>query len=347
MGRSHRSRDKSLKKILMHDLTPIIIKFGYPPMLLAIDETSSILSLESLGIKDGEQILTSERQDNSVSAFTFPSDQPASVALDSKAPENNAKTTPSNERNNSGNRFAPTTAPVSGGFGSRPVVQASDVLPSFQARTTSGNTFGGLPAVDFSFKPAPMRSTPPPPPPVAPSRSVDAVRLRDQGFLVVREVDDDNSCLFNSIAYILDPGMKNNIQGLRQIVAQAVEANPDAYSDAVLGRPRSEYCDWIKKKDSWGGAIELAVFSEHYKTEIDSIDVSTNRVDRFGENQYSQRAMVMYSGIHYDALALTPGLDIPSDCDQTLFEASSEDFIDAGVQLAARLKKVCESMPCI
>ncbi|KAF9169770.1 hypothetical protein BGX21_009853 [Mortierella sp. AD011] len=156
-----------------------------------------------------------------------------------------------------------------------------------------------------------------------PSGSIDAIRVRDLGLLVVREVEDDNSCLFNAIAYTLDPTMKNNVQGLRQIVAQVVEANPEAYSDVVLGRPRKEYCDWIKRENSWGGAIELAIFSEHYNIEIDSIDVSTGRVDRFD----------------YDALAITPGLDIPSECDQTQFDVSSEDIVNAGVQLAAKLKK--------
>lgn len=29
--------------------------------------------------------------------------------------------------------------------------------------------------------------------------------------------------------------MKSNIQGLRQIVAQVIEVNPDEYSDVVLG----------------------------------------------------------------------------------------------------------------
>jgi hypothetical protein len=29
--------------------------------------------------------------------------------------------------------------------------------------------------------------------------------------------------------------MKNNVKGLRQIVADAVETNPEAYTDVVLG----------------------------------------------------------------------------------------------------------------
>ncbi|KAF9198242.1 ubiquitin-specific protease otu1 [Haplosporangium sp. Z 27] len=305
------------------------VKFGYPPKLLVIDETTSNSSLENLGIKDGEQILTSERPDGSTSTFNFSTNQstlaPSITASTSKSPEPILK-----PATTSVNAFAPTVGSGSGGFGSRPVVQPSGTLSAFQARASPNNTFGGLSTADTSFKsnPSPVVQ-----PPKISSSSTDAVRVRDQGLLVVREVEDDNSCLFNAIAYTLDPTMKKNIQGLRQIVAQSIEDNPEEYSDAVLGRPRKEYCDWIKREN------KLAIFSKHYNIEIDSIDVSTSRVDRFGEGQYSQRALVMYSGIHYDALAITPGLDIPSECDQTQFDADSEDIINAGIQLSVLLKK--------
>ena len=31
------------------------------------------------------------------------------------------------------------------------------------------------------------------------------------------------------------------------------------------------------------GAIELSVFSEHFETEIDVVDVQTQRIDKFGK----------------------------------------------------------------
>ncbi|KAF9586504.1 ubiquitin-specific protease otu1, partial [Lunasporangiospora selenospora] len=153
--------------------------------------------------------------------------------------------------------------------------------------------------------------------------SADGIRVRDLGYLVVREVQDDNSCLFNAIAFTVDQSMKTNIQGLRKIIAQAIEADPETYTDAMLGRPRKEYCDWIQRENSWGGAIELAIFSEHYKIEIDSIEVLSTRVDRFD----------------YDAVALTPGYELPADCDQTQFDSSEEYIIKTGIQLAERLRK--------
>ncbi|KAK3848394.1 MAG: hypothetical protein J3R72DRAFT_428926 [Linnemannia gamsii] len=355
------------------------LKFGYPPKLLTIDDSSAQATLASLGVKDGEQILTSERPEGSPSTYAFGSSgghsTPAATFIPTSAPATTTTAVAavglpatsafganSNNNSSSGASF--------GAFGSRSVLQttqpkqtiasSSSPFSTFQAAAAAAaaqpatNAFGGLSTVDASYTPKPAAPAPAParapapaparaPAPkltVAPSKDgIESVRIRDQGLLVLREVEDDNSCLFNAIAYTLDPSMKDNVQGLRQIIAKVIDSNPDAYPDVVLGRPRKEYCDWIKKENSWGGAIELAIFSDYYKIEIDSIDVSTNRVDRFGEGQYDQRALVMYSGIHYDAVALTPSLDIPAECDQTQFETSSDAILTAGVQLAAKLKQ--------
>ncbi|KAF9987148.1 ubiquitin-specific protease otu1 [Modicella reniformis] len=341
------------------------VKTGYPPKLLVIDDKTAYSSLESLGVTDGEQIVTSERPEGSPSTFNFASPQPTSKAPAAVEPPATPPPTSSIASGNAASKTTFATTTGTGGshsFGSRPVVESTGTLTTFQARGNSIDNPIGESSSFFESIPveAALFS-------VARQDSIDAIRIRDEGLLVVREVADDNSCLFNAIAYTLDPSMKNNVKALRQIVADAIEANPEAYPDVVLGHPRMEYCDKIKRENSWGGAIELAIFSDHYKVEIDSIDVSTNRVDRFGmtitlfmvvlerstteltqtfigEGQYSQRALLMYSGIHYDALALTPSLDIPAECDQTQFDASSEDIINAGIQLAARLKKVvCDS----
>ena len=31
------------------------------------------------------------------------------------------------------------------------------------------------------------------------------------------------------------------------------------------------------------GAIEVSIFSDHYQTELDVVDIQTQRIDRFGE----------------------------------------------------------------
>ncbi|KAG0300543.1 hypothetical protein BGZ98_009092 [Dissophora globulifera] len=309
----------------------IVLKFGYPPKLLTIDTTTAKSKLDSLGIKDGEQILISERPDGSVATYNFASDfstpittsTPAVAPTQTAAPSSATPSLATISNSAASSAFAASTGAGSGGslFGSHSTHSATGAQSAFQARGQPGNAFGGLATAGSSFS---RPVAPPPLPQRALSESTNAVRIRDQGLLVVREVEDDNSCLFNAIAYTLDPTMKNNVRGLRQIVAQAIEANSDVYPDVVLGRPRKEYCDWIMRENSWGGAIELAIFSDYYKT---------------GEGQYGQRVLVMYSGIHYDAIALTPGLDIPAECDQTQFDTHSEDIISAGVQLAAKLKQ--------
>lgn len=94
---------------------------------------------------------------------------------------------------------------------------------------------------------------------------------------------------------------------LREIIAESVAANPDEYSEAILGKPNPEYCQWIKKPESWGGAIELAVLSHFYGIEIDVVDTLNCIINRFGEDQnYGQRVLLIFDGIHYDPLYLEP-----------------------------------------
>ncbi|KNC98445.1 ubiquitin-specific protease OTU1 [Spizellomyces punctatus DAOM BR117] len=161
----------------------------------------------------------------------------------------------------------------------------------------------------------------------------EGVPLED-GFLVVREMKDDNSCLFRSIGYVLErsPEAANK---LRKIVADTIVNDPINYNEAILGRNPLAYREWILQPNSWGGAIELAIFSDHFQVEIDSIDVATLRIDRFGEGKYTRRVLILFSGIHYDAVALSPGKDVSEDFDQTAFEGGNvEKILTAGVELA-------------
>ena len=79
--------------------------------------------------------------------------------------------------------------------------------------------------------------------------------------------------------------------------------------------PRDEYIRTILSPNSWGGAIELTILATHYGTEIASIDVETGRIDRFGSNGGGpeSRALLIYSGIHYDAAVLAPDPDAPQE----------------------------------
>lgn len=103
----------------------------------------------------------------------------------------------------------------------------------------------------------------------------------EHGVILIREMKDDNSCLFNSINYILHRQSMESFQ-LRKLIADDILKDPVSYNEAILGKPVSQYCEWITKPNSWGGAIELAIFSNHFQIEIDSVDIATGRIDRFG-----------------------------------------------------------------
>ena len=90
---------------------------------------------------------------------------------------------------------------------------------------------------------------------------------------------------------------------MREIIANAVAADPIAFSDAVLDRPNAEYCEWIRKKNSWGGAIEISILAKFYGIEIAVVDSLNAIVNKFGEDMgYSQRAFLVFDGLHYDPL---------------------------------------------
>ncbi|KAI9277597.1 hypothetical protein BY458DRAFT_504559 [Sporodiniella umbellata] len=160
----------------------------------------------------------------------------------------------------------------------------------------------------------------------------------DHGFLILREMEDDNSCLFRSVGYVLfrDPSMFSQ---LRQLVADRIQQDPESFPDVVLGQDREKYIEWIQKSTSWGGAIELSILSDHFRVEIDSVDIQTGRIDRFGEGKFNERVLIVYSGIHYDALVLAPTPDSPKEFDQIRFPIKEESVLVAIKELAANLKK--------
>ncbi|KAJ1309547.1 hypothetical protein OPQ81_006320 [Rhizoctonia solani] len=160
----------------------------------------------------------------------------------------------------------------------------------------------------------------------------------DVGTLVHRVVPDDNSCLFSSIAIVFGQEI-TAARKMRSIVVDAIKNDPETYSDVVLGQSRESYMAAISKDSTWGGAIELSIFSDHFRTEIDSYDVETGRCDKFGEGKYDNRCILIYSGIHYDAVSLAPIRDAPPDFHTTVFPIDSSDNISqAASTLASQLR---------
>ncbi|KAI8901946.1 hypothetical protein BC833DRAFT_575656 [Globomyces pollinis-pini] len=161
-----------------------------------------------------------------------------------------------------------------------------------------------------------------------------------EGIVSVRVMLDDNSCLFTSIAYLFERNV-DKAPELRKLVSKIIKSNTVKYSQAILGKQPDQYCTWIENNNSWGGAIELSIFSEFFKTELCSVDIATGRKDIFGEGAYSSRAYLFYSGIHYDAVALSPSTDSPPEFDQVLFQGEFIPKMDQAVsQLATTWKKL-------
>lgn len=70
-----------------------------------------------------------------------------------------------------------------------------------------------------------------------------------------------------------------------------------------------------------GGAIELSILSRHYGRQIDAYDIQTKRCDRYGQDEgYSERVMLIYDGLHYDAMAVSAFEGAPEDLDITVLQ---------------------------
>ncbi|XP_048879967.1 ubiquitin thioesterase OTU1 [Brienomyrus brachyistius] len=165
-----------------------------------------------------------------------------------------------------------------------------------------------------------------------------APRLESIAVLVRRAVPADNSCLFTSIYYaveggVYDPGCAPEMRGL---IAQIVASDPTAYSEAVLGRSNEDYCSWIRRDDTWGGAIEVSILSKFYQCEICVVDTQTVRVDRFGEDAgYQRRVLLIYDGIHYDPLQREAEGQPP----QTIFSAADDVVLAQALELADEARR--------
>lgn len=161
------------------------------------------------------------------------------------------------------------------------------------------------------------------------------------GIMVLRVMPDDNSCMFRALSTAVLGSQLDGMTELRSVVAQAIQAQPEIYSEAVLEKSPTEYCKWIQREDSWGGGIELAILSQHFDIEIASINVQDLRIDRFNEGKPT-RCILVYSGIHYDVCAVTPYSAADSEFDRKVFDVvrtGAEEFDGGALQAALDLCK--------
>ncbi|XP_057957296.1 OVARIAN TUMOR DOMAIN-containing deubiquitinating enzyme 2 isoform X2 [Malania oleifera] len=164
-----------------------------------------------------------------------------------------------------------------------------------------------------------------------------------EGSVVRRVIPSDNSCLFNAVGYVMDHD-KHKGPELRQVIAAIVTSDPTKYSEAFLGKPNEEYCVWILDSEKWGGAIELSILADYYGREIAAYDIQTARCDLYGQNKsYDERVMLIYDGLHYDALAVTPSEGAPEAFDQTIFTVQRDRTLGSIDRLALNLVKEQQS----
>lgn len=226
-------------------------------------------------------------------------------------------------------KFGYPLKPLTGGIASAAV---SSVFSSGESLTVEEGDVPSVavelaspaPASPADLAPAVTESAPAVQRPEAPS---SAPPINSSGVGVRRVVDADNTCLFASFAYCFHGKDRKKGMPLRKLVAEEILADPVNYNDAVLGQDPKAYAEWIQGSEHWGGAIELAVLSDHFSTQIVAWDIQTLKPLRFGEAKgHKQCVHLVYDGIHYDALALSILEDVPpesEDFDITVF--SPED----------------------
>ncbi|XP_057827523.2 OVARIAN TUMOR DOMAIN-containing deubiquitinating enzyme 2 [Cryptomeria japonica] len=149
----------------------------------------------------------------------------------------------------------------------------------------------------------------------------------DDGAVVRRVIPSDNSCLFNAVGYVMEHD-RNKSSELRQVIAATVASDTENYNEAFLAKSNEEYCAWILEPKNWGGAIELSILADYYGREIAAYDIQTTRCDLYGQGKgYTERVMLIYDGLHYDALAMTPSKNAPEEVDQTIFPVDRDGNI--------------------
>ena len=162
------------------------------------------------------------------------------------------------------------------------------------------------------------------------------------GTLVLRVMPDDNSCMFRALSSAV-MGSLDGMTELRAVVARVIQENPELYGEGILQKSPDDYCRWIQMETSWGGGIELSILSQEFGVEICSINVQDLRIDRFNEGKPT-RCILVYSGIHYDTIALNPSsppfrkADAPPDFDVKVFDSSDDSLLEKAQELCKVLQ---------
>ncbi|KYR00650.1 C2H2-type zinc finger-containing protein [Tieghemostelium lacteum] len=203
----------------------------------------------------------------------------------------------------------------------------SSTSTSTSTTTTTPVSKPSTPSVNTTSQSNKIHTTQSTKPPTATSNN-SIIGNDIDGYVCRRKTEDDNSCLFSAVAYVLENKNRRNGLQLRNIIADAVKRDPFQYNEGVLGQTNEAYCRWILNSKNWGGAIELSILSNHYKVEIAAFDIITKIMYCYGEDQkYQKRVFLIYDGIHYDALALCLVKNGDEDFDVTEFDSNNDSVV--------------------
>ena len=285
------------------------LKYGYPPLPLDLGSFASSTQISDIGIKlDGEQLIASRSQ----SQIT----EVDSVAPSSQSQRDETKPPPTGRKSST-----PSVVSFSGTEKSPSTSKASSTATAPKQNPSAARQSKEMAAQDTPEIPVPSHGA----------------------TMVLRVVPDDNSCLFRAFNTAFFGISLDSMHELRSVIAQYIQSHPDIYTAAVLDRQVDDYCKWIQREDAWGGSIELDIFSKHFEIEICSIDVQTLRTDRYNEGK-PQRCILVYSGIHYDTIALSSSeppftnATAPPEFDIKVFDAKDDIILQKAVELCKVLQ---------
>jgi ubiquitin thioesterase OTU1 len=115
------------------------------------------------------------------------------------------------------------------------------------------------------------------------------------------EIDGDNSCLFNAVAYLCT-GNSNRASELRRHIIQEIRTRPEIYTEVTLGQTPNDYCRWISDPEHWGGYIEMEIMSRLYSVEICVLHIEKANMVPVNACHSKKRIFVLYDNTHYDSI---------------------------------------------
>ena len=124
-------------------------------------------------------------------------------------------------------------------------------------------------------------------------------------------------------------------RALRAHVASVISADPDTYSELILGRPNAAYATWIQNTFNWGGENEILILARKFGVEASVVSCESFTVMTYNEGAANGRIYFLYTGQHYDPLVgVAAGGDAAAtDGETRVFAAGTADH--APVEAAA------------